>query len=160
MGYKPGLDSFVADDSFMRRIDRKRRVTNDGMVSWEVFKPREGEESLSFTYQNDPLKTEHGLTQYQIDRKMPSGDLAGICKLTFSDLTAILKPPLSPRQEDDNTDSKYGKLHCITDCPGDQIHMEQMAKIATRNGLLRPFIRKKKAEQFIETFTAREKKTN
>lgn len=112
----------------------------DGTISWEVFRPREDEPSLSYTLQNESLRTSSGLEQYQRDKELPSGDLPGICKLTHYDLTEALQPPRPPRFEHDLADPKYGHLHCVTDRPHDDVHMEKMAKLATRNGLIRPFV--------------------
>ncbi len=143
MGDNSRLGPFAADDSFLRRIDRKNRLTQDGIVSWQAFKPRDEEMSLSYTYQNDVLKTAEGLLRYQRDNVLSSGDLPGACRLTFYDLTEALKPPLPPRPEEDTQDTKYGLLHCVTDLPQDEIHMDKMAKLATRNGVVLPFVRRK-----------------
>ena len=144
MGDQANLGPFVAEDSFLRRIDRKRYVMDGGLVGWGVFQPREQEPSLSFTYQGEELKTDEGLSVYHEATALPSGDLPGICKLTFYDLSQSLDPPLPPRSEPDHADKDYGHLHCSTDCPRGQLHMEQMAKLASRNGLLRPFVRSRK----------------
>jgi hypothetical protein len=137
------LGRFIADDSFLRRIDRKNRITDDGLVMWQAFKPRDGESSLSYTYQDDVLKTAEGLRQYQIRKVLPSGDLPGACKLTFYDLTQALEPSLPPRPEEDHADPHYGCLHCVTDVPQDHVHMDKLAKLATRNGPVLPFVLKK-----------------
>ena len=144
MGNQTSLGPFVAEDSFLRRIDRKRHAMADGLVSPEVFKPRAKESSLSFTYQDEQLKTGEGLNEYHEARALPSSDLPGICSLPFYDLSEAIDPPLPPRPEIDRADEKYGHLHCITDCPRDHLQMEQMAKLASRNGLLRPFVRARK----------------
>jgi len=146
VGDQPSLGPFVPDDSFLRHIDRPRHVTDDSL-SWEVFKPREQEDSLSFTYQDSRLRTEEGLQAYQCDKALPFGDFPGICKLTFYDLSQRLEPPLPPRPDWDRADEKYGHLHCVTDCPTRQLHMEQMAKLATRNGLLCRFVRTRKKKR-------------
>jgi hypothetical protein len=145
VGEDSRLGPFVADDSFLRRIDR-RRYLRDGVVSWEAFKPRDGEVSLSYTYQNSVLKTSEGLRQYQARKALSFGDLPGACKLTFYDLTQALEPPLPPRHETDDDDPDYGCLHCVTDPPRDPIHMEEMAKLATRNGPVLPFVPKKRQQ--------------
>lgn len=143
MGDQASIGPFVADDSFLRRIDRKRHIHDDS-VTWEAFKPRESEQSISFTYRDGSLNTQEGLQRYHRDRVLPLGDLPGICKLAYYDLTVSLEPPLPPRSEPDLTDTKYGHLHCCTDCPRNEIHMEMMAKLATRYGILCPFVRHKK----------------
>jgi hypothetical protein len=141
VGNQPSLGPFVAEDSFLRHIDRKRHIADDGGVSWEVFKPRNGEPSLSFTYRDKELKAEQGLKAYQEYKALPHGDLPGICSLSFDDLTRSLEPPLPPRPERNVADERYGHLHCVTDCPRDEVHMERMAKLATRNGPVCPFVR-------------------
>ena len=146
---------FVSD-CFLRRIDRKRRAMPDGTLSWEVFQCRNDEASLSFTNQNEQLVTHQGLVAYQIAKRLKSGDLPGICKLTLSDLTEGLQPPLPPRQQKDETDPEYGHLHCVTDCPRSQIRMERMAMIATQHGLVRPFISKKDAECLVGTLAPKD----
>jgi hypothetical protein len=147
VGDSTRLGPFVADDSFLRHIDRKKRLMDDGTIAPEAFKPRNGETSLSFTFQNKLLNSEAGLEHYQRDKVLQSGDLPGICKLTFYDLTQALEPPLPPRSVPEPRDEKYGHLHCCTDCPRDQIHMAKMAKLATRNGVLRPFVRSGKRKR-------------
>lgn len=143
MGDQPSLGPFIAEDGFLRRVDRRARIRDD-IVHWQVFEPRSQETGLSFTYQHDSLKTDQGLTAYHRAKALPSGDLPGICKLTFHDLTQALEPPLAPRPERDHSDKEYGRLHCVTDCPRDQLHMVKMAKLATRNGVLRRFKRLRK----------------
>ncbi len=142
MGDEARVGLFVADDSFLRHIDKKRLVMSNGLLSHEVFKPREGEPSLSFTYQDANLRTQRGLDQYQQDKVLLHGDLPGICKLTFDDLTESLKPPLPPHLEVNDSDKWYGHLHYVTDCPLNESHMEQMAKLASRHGLLRAFVKR------------------
>lgn len=141
MGRQPSVGPFVADDSFLRHI-AKRRYHRDGIISWEVFD--DDHPTLSFTFQDATLKTELGLDQYQRDKAFPSGDLKGICKLSFYDLTESLRPPLPPRGDPDADDREYGHLHCCTDRPIDQGHKELMAKLATRNGVLREFVHRKR----------------
>ena len=142
MGNATGLGSFCADDGFLRRS--KRKLVRDGLVAWQVFDPREIDRTLSFTFQNDNLKTQQGIERFQLDKMLKSGDLPGICLLTFGDLTKKLKPPLPPRYEPDEEDEKYGHLHCVTDLPRDQDHMRLLATLATDNGVVRDFVRHKK----------------
>lgn len=145
MGNHANLGAFVADDSFLRHVSKKRHIADDGTIGREAFQPRVGEPTLSFTYQAETLRTDEALSAYQIDKKIPgSGDLPGICKLTYYDLTEALQPPLPPRFDEVPEDPKYGSLHYVTDIPKDSIHMEMMAKLATRNGVLRPFIKARK----------------
>lgn len=142
MGPREGVETFTPDDSFLRRIDRKRHAL-DGIVAADVFRPRPNETTLSFTYQDALLRQGGALAAYQRAKRLPSGDLPGICRLTFHDLTSKLDPPLPPRPEQDETDPAYGHLHCVTDCPVDEIHREKMAKLATENLLLMSFVRGK-----------------
>ncbi|MEW6249309.1 MAG: hypothetical protein AB1716_01580 [Planctomycetota bacterium] len=135
----PGLGPFDPRSTFLRRLDRKRLVSADGVVSWGAFAPRPAEFSLSFTYECSGLRSAMSLEVYRRAKVLPSGDLPGLCRLSLDDLTARLKPPLPPRSEPDSKDELYGRLHCVTDLPVNQAHMEAMAKLATRNGVVRRF---------------------
>lgn len=143
MGAQATLGPFVAEDSFLRHVDRKRHIKN-GTVSHEVFKDRN--ETLSFTYQDQTLRTEEGLTQYQRDKELAYGDLPGLCMLTFHDLTVLLQPPLPPRSDPVPEDEKYGHLHCCTDRPTDDVHRRTMAHLAERHETMRPLVPKKKRD--------------
>lgn len=116
---------------------------DEGEVSWEVFKPRDNESALSFTYRDESLQSEDDVQRYQKAKVLGHGDLPGLCGLTFSDFTVTLKPPLPPRVQRDASDLEYGHLHCVTDRPHNQLHMEKMAKLATRNSMILPFIPRK-----------------
>ena len=142
MGTGKVLGPFLAEDSFLRHADRKRHI-KDGIVLPDVFKLRSGEETLSFTYQDHSLQKEEELDRYQRYRALPSGDLPGLCRLTFRDLTVALKPPLPPRPDPDPADDRYGRLHCCTNAPNED-QLAAMAEIATRNGIVRDFIPKEK----------------
>ena len=104
MGARDGVAAFAPDDSFLRRIDRKRHAL-DGIIATDVFKPRPNETTLSFTYQDASLRQEGALAAYQFSKRLRSGDLPGICRLTFHDLTIKLDPPLPPRPEQDEAGS-------------------------------------------------------
>jgi hypothetical protein len=143
VGDQPHLSAFLADDSFLRRIGSKRLIRDEGEVAFEAFRPRPHELTLSFTFQDHTLRSEPGLDEYHRWNALNSGDLPGICKLTLDDLTAALDPPLLPRPDPDPDDDRYGHLHCVTDLPVDQAHMERMAKLATKNGVIRRFVRAK-----------------
>lgn len=141
MGDQPTLKPFLPEDSFLRRVGTKRYL-KDGLVSRDAFRPRNAEASLSFTWQDESLRSEEALDEYQRHNALPqSGDLPGLCRLTYHDLTVSLSPPLPPRHEPDDADPRFGHLHCATDLPRDELHMEKMAKLATRNGLVRLFVR-------------------
>ena len=139
MGDQPSVDQFADDDFFLRRVSKKRLI-KDNVVLAEAFE--DGHATLSFTLQAVTLKTPEGLDSYHRDKALPSGDLPGIVHLSFLDLTVSVRPPLHPRRDHDNTDARYGTLHCCTDRPLDLAHREQLAKLATRNGVLRPFVSK------------------
>ena len=142
MGERLTLEPFCAEDSFLRHADRKNHIRR-GTVLHDVFKDKHG--TLSFTYQDDNLRTEAGLDQYQRDKALPSGDLPGLCRLTFLDLTRELEPPLPPRPDPVAQDEKYGHLHCCTDRPIDDAQRRTMAACAERNGELRELVPKKNA---------------
>lgn len=136
MGDQPSLGPFAAEDGFLRRIDRKRYIDAEGAIHPDVFKPRDDESSLSLTYQDTSLQSQTDLERYRESKRLPSGDLPGLCKLTFHDLTESLNPPRPPRPEKDPDDKEYGWLHCVIDPPKDDVHGDEMAKLATRNGVL------------------------
>ena len=129
---QPRLKSLVAEDCFLRRVTRPKHV-KDGVVMAEAFKDRYP--TLSFTFQDDDLKTDAGLEAYREEKAndLESRDLPGICVLTHEDLTVRLEPPLPPRPDRDQTDEKYGHLHCCTDRPRDLQHREKMAKLAGKH---------------------------
>lgn len=125
-------------DSFLRRVN-KGRCARRGVVEPDAF--LDSHPSLSFTLQAVLLQSESGLREYQVAKRLPSGDLPAICKLTFSDFIELVKPPLPPRFEPDNEDALYGQFHCATDRP-DGTQREQMARDATQHGILLEFRRK------------------
>ncbi len=142
------IDPFLPQDGFLRRTDRKNHI-KDGVVFWEAFKPRlpRDLDGLSFTYQNQELQSEGSLRQFQLHKALPLGDLPGVCRVTFGDLTGLLRPPLQPRVKADPDDERYGPLHCLTDLPASQEHMESMAKLASGHsefGLPFPLVDKRK----------------
>lgn len=137
---------FVAHDSFLRRVGRKGDIKN-GIIAPAVFKDKH--ETLSFTYQDDDLRTENGVSQYQLDKVLRFGDLPGLCRLTFRDLTVDVQPALPPRFVLDPDDEKYGRLHCCTDQPNGDEQCEKMAELALRNGIVREFVPKKKRKNSV-----------
>lgn len=144
MGDAPRLEPFQDTNSFLRRVSKPNAI-REGFVLPPAFAVRTKEPSLSFTFQDSTLQSPEALEQYQIDNALPeSGDLPGICMLTHSDLVKALVPPLPPRHSPDTRDERYGHLHCETDPPFDEAHQAEMAKLATRNGVVLDFIRKKK----------------
>ena len=140
MGDQANVVTFAVDDCFLRRVSKKRLI-KDGIVAAEAFDDKHP--TLSFTLQREYLKTEEGLDEYQRDKVLPSGDLPGLATLSFHDLTESVNPPLRPWREPDPEDEKYGHLHCCTKRAVNEAHREQLAKISTRNGVLRPFIRRR-----------------
>lgn len=137
MGVQASLGAFVAEDSFLRHVKWKGYIKG-GTVSHRVFKDQH--ETLSFTYQDETLRTDEGLDEYQRDKQFESGDLPGLCMLTFHDLTISLQPPLPPRPDPVPDDEKYGHLHCCTHRPEDDVQRRQMAHLAERHGIVCPFI--------------------
>lgn len=131
--------AFLPEDAFLRHVDRKNRIRND-IVSPDVFKDKH--ETLSFFYQAESLRTDKALDEYQRDRQLMSGDLPGLVKLTYNDLTVSVEPPLPPVSEPDPDDEKYGNLHYCTAQPTD-VQRRVMAHCAKLNGIVRPFIYKK-----------------
>lgn len=140
MGDEASVDTFAPDDFFLRRVSKKRYI-KQGVVSADAFDDKHP--TLSLTLQDENLKTEDGLDQYQLAKVLPSGDLAGIIHLSFHDLTENVKPPLPPRFDSDPTDERYGHLHCCIDRPRDKRHRDMLAKCAEDNGVLLSVVRKK-----------------
>lgn len=127
-------------DFFLRRASTKSALRR-GVVYYKAFLDRHS--TLSFTLRDANLRSDSGLRQYQLDKKLPHGDLPGICQLSFEDLTERLGPPLSPRHAPDSEDNEYGRLHCVTDTPCDDDHCRKMAVLANMHGVL-DFVRKKR----------------
>ena len=143
MGDAPRLEPFRETDSFLRRVS-KRKGIREGFVLPAAFAVRPGEPSLSFTFQDFTLQSPDALEDYHVGNALPSGDLPGICKLTFQDLVRSLVPPLPPRQKPEPQDERYGHLHCETDPPVDDAHQTEMAKLASKHGVLLEFVPKKR----------------
>lgn len=144
MGDDERVTDFKLDDSFLRHVSRKRDIKH-GIVSHRAF--QDNHPTLSFTLRDDDLKKDPGITQYQSDKMLPFGDLPGIIFLSFGDLIESVRPPLPPWRAPNHDDAKYGHLHCCTEQPVDQEHREQLAKLATGNGVLRHFLRKPKRSE-------------
>ena len=142
MGQKSLVD-FLPNDSFLRRVTNKPGLFRQGIVPTEAFKPRGEEDALSFTFQHETLKSQTALEKYQLDCATPLGDLPGLCKLTFADLTIRVEPPLPPRYDPPKEPQKYGELHCVTDLPNKK-QRHQMAALAAENGIVLPYIKKAK----------------
>lgn len=144
MGYEAFVEKFTSNDFFLRRVAKPRYI-RDGIVQAGAFE--DNDEKLSFTFQNDDLRTDSGLTKYQryYSKKLISGDWPGIIRLSFRDLTESLDPALPPSLDEDEDDEEYGYLHCSTDPPRDAHHRDLLAELATRHGIVRPFFRKEKA---------------
>lgn len=140
MGDEASLDTFTPNDFFLRRVSKKKCI-RDGLIAADAFDDKHA--SLSFTFQNENLKTEDGLVQYQMAKALPSGDLPGIVHLSYLDLTEKVTPPLPPRKDPDSTDVEYGHLHCSTDRPRDKHHRDMLAKCAESHGVLLPVVPRK-----------------
>lgn len=139
----PGVDAFRDDDRFLRRIRFPDHIKR-GLIQWRAFKDKDAR--LSFTFQDESLSCDSGLDAYRryVGDRYLSGDLPGICWLSFHGLVARLEPPLEPRHNPDPTDEVYGHLHCSTDQPRDRAHMDLMAKLVhdgEHGGLLRDYVR-------------------
>ena len=125
----------------MRRTSKPRMI-KDGVVNWEAF--RDNHPTLSFTFRNRELSTEEGLDKYQVSNALDSGDLPGVCMLTYDDFKVSMVPPLEPRRETDIGDPNYGELHCVTDRPNDA-QCEAMAKLAIiHKNVIRELVKRRK----------------
>lgn len=134
--------SFVDNDSFIRRTKGKNHIRN-GVIKPAAFS--DNHETLSLTYRNELLCTIEGVDEYQRKNQLPvSGDLPGLCMLTHHNLTKELNPPRPPRHEPEQTDPKYGHLHCVIDRPEDENHRSLMAFLAEKNtDLIRELVKDK-----------------
>lgn len=141
MGDEASVANFAPDDFFLRRTSRKRDA-RQGIVGASAFD--DPHPTLSLTLRDGELQTPGGLAQYQHSKVLPSGDLPGIVGLSFYDLTESVTPPLPPRRDPVPTDEEYGHLHCCTDRPRNQNHRDQLAKLATRHGVLLSLVPAKK----------------
>ena len=119
MADRPALTPLTNDDWFIRRNAYKNgfKVTPNGVVvAGKVF--RESHGSMSLTRKTPELKTEAALKAYQLAHQLPSGDLPGLCSVSFKNLVEdVPPPPLQPRYELEIADDRYGHLHYVTEPP-------------------------------------------
>jgi hypothetical protein len=108
-----------------------------------AFAPRNAT-TLSYTPRAGVLNTTQGLLAYREAKQMPSGDLLGICHLSFENLTTDMEaqsgkrlPPWADRDRLDRS-RLYGRLHCSTKLPN-PLQQELLAECATRSGGVIPF---------------------
>jgi hypothetical protein len=139
----PRVGAFRDGDRFLRRIRLPDHIRR-GLVYWRGFKDKGSR--LSFTFQDESLSSDVGLDAYRryVAEKYMSGDLPGICWLSYHGLVSRLDPALEPQHDPDSTDFVYGHLHCSTAQPRDKEHMEKMAKLVNDGdygGLLRDYVR-------------------
>lgn len=145
MAQSPVVADFRHDDRFLRRVGLPGQIKK-GLVHWRAFKAGTGEETLSFTFQDQPLCDPAELDKYRAHfAKVIGGNKPGILWLSFEGLALKLVPPLPPRWDPDlSADPVYGHLHCVTDAPRDKQHMELLAKLVNDGdfgGLLYEFVK-------------------
>lgn len=129
---EPVLMRFVDQDQFLRRVFQSDHFNKKGLVHWRVFKDKDPR--LSLTFRDSTLKTEAGLDAYHEYCSERAGKtLPGILWFSFLGLTQRIDPPLEPQHNPDASDEKYGGLHCSTDAPRDNTHMELLAKLVNDN---------------------------
>ncbi len=145
MADPPSLTPFQASDRFLRRVGYADHLRNR-VLFWRAFKERES--TLSFTFQDESLRNETSLDQYQTYYSRSTffgGNLPGIVWLSFEGLFSRVSPPLVPRQDPNiEEDPAYGHLHCVTDAPRDKAQMQILAKLVNDNefgGILREFVK-------------------
>lgn len=139
MADRPLVRALSREDWFLRRVAYNNHIKHD-TVHWKAFRPEREETALSYTLQAEDLGAADGIDRYQLYWVFPSGDLPGICRLSYVNLTEDLEPPLPPWPDLDETDERYGHLHCHTDLPRDKDSMRRLAVLATENGVVRPFV--------------------
>ena len=93
---------------------------------------------LSLTLRSGELESHDQLLEYRQCFPLDSGDLQGICTVSYVDLTARVEPPLSPERAP--IDGAYGQLHCETELPTED-QQNTLAKLATENGVLLDFVK-------------------
>lgn len=123
----PTLTCFDDQDEFLRRVGFESNFKRD-VLRWKAFK--EQDPRMSWTFRNNVLFDDKELDAYHGYFSERFGQpLAAVLRFTFFGLTRVIDPPLEPRADHDPTDAVYGHLHCSTDQPRDQAHMERLAKL-------------------------------
>ncbi len=124
---EPVVMRFAARDEFLRRVmfyDHFKR----GLLYWRAFKDKDPR--LSWTFRDEELRTDVGLDEYHAYFSERVGEkLPAILRFTFHGLTKCIDPPLEPQHDRDDSDAKYGHLHCSTPAARDKDHMERLAKL-------------------------------
>lgn len=143
MADHPPLTPFQASDRFLRRVGLPDHMKHR-VVHWRAFK--EKDPTLSFTFQDESLRSAASLGRYQSHfSKHLGGNLPGIVWLSFEGLSSRVSPPLVPRQDPNiELDPVYGHLHCVTDVPRDKEQMQILAKLVNDDefgGILREFVK-------------------
>lgn len=128
-------------DFFLRHISKKRQAP-EGIIAPCAFELRRAELTLSLTFQSDRLKTDEDLRQYQEAKAIrPSGDLPGLCRVSYRNLVSDVDPPLEPELDKNPDDKVYGDLHYVTEPPDEEQRAVLAFHARNNGGLLRPFVR-------------------
>ena len=131
--------TFDHTTEFLRRVKFKDQIKRS-LLHWRAF--RDGDRRMSLTYRDESLWTDDAIEEYQRYFSGDSETLFAILRLTFLGLTREVQPPLSPQHDPDDTEPRYGHLHCSTPAPHDKPHMELLAKLVNDGqfaGVLRFF---------------------
>ena len=91
---------------------------------------------MSLTLRDDELKTEAGIETYRayftvlLQAATDTDDeIPAILWFSYVGLARRIDPPLEPVHDLDESDERYGHLHCSVAAPEDKAHMEIIAKL-------------------------------
>lgn len=139
----PELTHFHEDDEFLRRVRFSDHFKRD-LLYWRAFK--DGDERMSLTFRDETLQGPVDIDAYHDYFSERVGTaLAAILWLSFLGLLKHIEPPLEPQRDPDDSEPRYGHLHCSTPAPHDKAHMEILAKLVNDGeyaGVLRRYAKK------------------
>ena len=134
---------FQEGHEFLRRVGFSNHFKRD-VLHWKAFKDRH--ERMSLTFRDDTLQEPADIDAYHEYFSEAAGAvLSAILWLSYLGLMERIEPPLEPKRDPDDTDPKYGHLHCSTPAPHDKAHMEILAKLVNDGeyaGVLRRYAKK------------------
>ncbi|MCH7884295.1 MAG: hypothetical protein IIC01_03505 [Planctomycetes bacterium] len=124
---EPALMPFADNDEFLRRVGFDNLIKRDH-IHWRAFKDKDVR--MSLTFRDKGLQSGAGLDAYhEYFSELFGKSIPAILWLSFYGLTRCIDPPLEPKHDPDPNDLKYGHLHCSTNAPRDNAHMQLLAKL-------------------------------
>lgn len=137
------LMDFQEGHEFLRRVRLHDHFKHD-MLFWRAFK--DGDVRMSLTFRDGTLQQSADIDAYHEYFSIRAGVvLSAILWLSFVGLMKRIEPALEPKRDRDETDPKYGHLHCSTPAPRDKAHMELLAKLVNDGeyaGVVRRYAKK------------------